>query len=526
MKIPYHNAHVCKGIIFAGRSGQLHSFNAQDGSYISTWKHPDAEKVSDAFKAIAEAEKVEADKAEIVKEDPSSAAQEDGDEPPAKRQKTVEAEDTESAHTEKSPVGEAKGKDQAAKKKTQARSARSAVSKVPDRPLIAHITSTADGKHVVVVTAHDKAIWVFEHDLAGNLKELSKRVMPKRPSSVVLGPDSQIICADKFGDVYAVPLIQSETWTPAPSRQVVAKPEANPLTVHSKRNLASLKSQLKQIELNKRDIPNTDGPAFEQTLLLGHVSMLTKVVLGEQEGRRYVLTADRDEHIRVSRYIPQTHVIEAFCLGHKEFVNALTIPRSRNSILVSGGGDPNLFVWNWPSGKLLSQTDILSLAQRVFPTTSEVTVSQLESFDYPSDSGRINFILAICENIKAIFAWELTDENTLSHPSIIQLPGNPLHLAFNLEDESSPKVVVTLDPGSEGAAPSLNIYSFQLSEGTLAIDTTSSVSESAAGESEDLVATETEVKALLYTVEHLRKKTGEPEEEGEKATEASTEGQE
>lgn len=221
--------------------------------------------------------------------------------------------------------------------------------------------------------------------------------MPKRPSSVVLGPDSQIICADKFGDVYAVPLIQSETWTPAPSRQVVAKPEANPLTVHSKRNLASLKSQLKQIELNKRDIPNTDGPAFEQTLLLGHVSMLTKVVLGEQEGRRYVLTADRDEHIRVSRYIPQTHVIEAFCLGHKEFVNALTIPRSRNSILVSGGGDPNLFVWNWPSGKLLSQTDILSLAQRVFPTTSEVTVSQLESFDYPSDSGRINFILAICE---------------------------------------------------------------------------------------------------------------------------------
>ncbi len=28
---------------------------------------------------------------------------------------------------------------------------------------------------VVAVTAHDKTIWVFEHDGAGNLKQLSER---------------------------------------------------------------------------------------------------------------------------------------------------------------------------------------------------------------------------------------------------------------------------------------------------------------------------------------------------------------
>lgn len=54
---------------------------------------------------------------------------------------------------------------------------------------------------------------------------------------------------------------------------------------------------------------------FEHKLLLGHVSMLTDIALVVLNGRNYIITADRDEHIRISRGIPQSHIIEGFCLG-------------------------------------------------------------------------------------------------------------------------------------------------------------------------------------------------------------------
>lgn len=53
------------------------------------------------------------------------------------------------------------------------------------------------------------------------------------------------------------------------------------------------------------------------SLVLGHVSLLTNFILTPDE--RYIITADRDEHIRVSWY-PQGYNIEMFCLGHKKYV--------------------------------------------------------------------------------------------------------------------------------------------------------------------------------------------------------------
>lgn len=239
--------------------------------------------------------------------------------------------------------------------------------------------------------------------------------MPKRPSSVALGPDSQIICADKFGDVYSLPLettassssqtANTTTTTTgsnaAPAEKPVYKPAANNLTVHSQRNLRALTNQQRQQELASRTknqgTPKPEGPDFELTLLLGHVSMLTALILGESDGRRYILTADRDEHIRVSRYIPQAYVIERFCFGHKEFVSTLTIPKERPEVLISGGGDEDIFLWDWKAARLLSRTSILTLAQEIAPSVSKVSVSALSTMVYPTESGQQTYVIAICE---------------------------------------------------------------------------------------------------------------------------------
>ena len=48
-------------------------------------------------------------------------------------------------------------------------------------------------------------------------------------------------------------------------------------------------------------------------LVLGHTSSLTTMLLTLDD--RYLITADRDEHIRVSHY-PRGYNIERFCMGH------------------------------------------------------------------------------------------------------------------------------------------------------------------------------------------------------------------
>jgi tRNA (guanine-N(7)-)-methyltransferase subunit TRM82 len=193
--------------------------------------------------------------------------------------------------------------------------------------------------------------------------------MPKRPCAVVTtADDSTIISADKFGDVYALPLIPSDSPSAPPAIEDSAssapvnenqppklfQPAASNLTVHSVRNLKALEAQKKQTNKTSQK----SGPTFEHTLLLGHVSMLTDVAVATANDHSFILTADRDEHIRITRGIPQTHIIEGFCLGHKDFVSRLCIPSCRPEILISGGGDDDLYVWNWVEGALLFKADL------------------------------------------------------------------------------------------------------------------------------------------------------------------------
>lgn len=171
MKLPYNHLHAHGNVLFAARGGKIHQFSLVDGSHITTWKHPDVDRVASAVKAIAEAEE-ETKEPEVEDVEPET---EEG-QPPAKRQRleSGSAATTEGDATKaKDDEGKRKGKKQKGRNRNHDYPNR--VSRVPDRPVITQMTSTANGRYLVAVTGHDKNIWVFAHEGQEQLKQLSSR---------------------------------------------------------------------------------------------------------------------------------------------------------------------------------------------------------------------------------------------------------------------------------------------------------------------------------------------------------------
>ncbi|KAI0684011.1 WD40-repeat-containing domain protein [Cytidiella melzeri] len=176
----------------------------------------------------------------------------------------------------------------------------------------------------LVTSGEDKQLKVWR---LVDLKLLNERELPKKPTEVHFTRDGQtILVSDKFGDIFSYPL----EYKPSSSQSI---PDA------------TSESELKP----RNQIISHENPSGG-SLILGHTSLLTSFLLTEDE--KYIVSADRDEHIRVSWY-PQGYVIERYCLGHKKFVHTVHIPAFAPSVLVSGGGDPVLKLWDWMSGERL-----------------------------------------------------------------------------------------------------------------------------------------------------------------------------
>ena len=214
--------------------------------------------------------------------------------------------------------------------------------------------------------------------------------MPKRPSAIAVTPDNKsIIVGDKFGDVYRLPLLSTGTitsteneGTPEPK---LFKPAATHSTVHSARNRKALQNQLETASKGTSS-HKKEPPSFEHELLLGHVSMLLDLAFVAVEDKRgsdgsientvrrnYIITADRDEHIRISRGPPQSHIIEGYCLGHREFVKSLCVVGS--DYLLSGGGDDYLIVWRWRESKRHKIIPLRSSVEEVMNKTRDHNAS-------------------------------------------------------------------------------------------------------------------------------------------------------
>ncbi|KAF6815943.1 WD repeat domain-containing protein [Colletotrichum sojae] len=529
MKVPYNFIQPVGKVVFATRGGKIHSFSLEDGSYLSTWKHPDVEKVA-AVSAANAAVKAELEVSSGVATPASPAGEDDG--PPAKRQRLENSREDEQAKDADAMVidepqkqaeqqNEKKGKKDRKKGNKerggpQGSNRGGAFARVPDYPIITLMTATSNGSHMLAVSGHDKILWVFEHDGKGNLNQLSQRQMPKRPCSVLVCPDDQtILSGDKFGDVFSLPLILSEKPAVEPVAEAPAAatetsepakpyaPEASNFTVHSKANLRALQNQQREAKKAKRDTPK-DEPAFEHTLLAGHVSMLTALTLAVKGSRRYIVTADRDEHIRLSRYMPYAHIIEGFCLGHSNFVSALALPTE--DVLVSGGGDTELFVWDWEAGKVLSKFHLLEQIQQVDKEATKVAVTQLLAATVLANGLPVPVVLVVCESVPAIFVLRVSEQNTLSHVQTVSLSGNPIHVAPISGESSLNSILVAIDPAE--ADNGLNgIASYRWTGAAFSSSQDFRPLDESLSEAEFDMSHE-QVRKLLYNIEDLRKQGG------------------
>ncbi|KAJ2995419.1 WD repeat-containing protein 4 [Globomyces sp. JEL0801] len=169
----------------------------------------------------------------------------------------------------------------------------------------------------IAFVSDDKELQIWN---ASTLKRINTRQTVKRATCLLFSADGkQLLVGDKFGDVYRF---------------------------------------------------DVNDPSVKPLLLLGHVSILTDMAWSLDS--QYLLTADRDEKIRVNHY-PATYDIHQFCLGHTEFVSKLIVlpgpPNVKQSammkgvhnLLISGGGDDFLCVWDYETGKLLQKCDQIVL---------------------------------------------------------------------------------------------------------------------------------------------------------------------
>ncbi|CAO3629296.1 unnamed protein product [Mucor hiemalis] len=137
-----------------------------------------------------------------------------------------------------------------------------------------------------------------------------------------------------------------------------------------------------------------DTPVSEdkQAPILGHVSMVTDMLMTPDD--KYVITSDRDEHIRVSRY-PNGYNIECFCLGHTDVVTVISLLPWNESVLVSSGGDGTIRLWDYLKGTQIQLLDLKEHIEAYKPpaadANSEDAIVSSVSFDSKNQTVAVAF---------------------------------------------------------------------------------------------------------------------------------------
>ncbi|WLF81434.1 tRNA (guanine-N(7)-)-methyltransferase non-catalytic subunit trm82 [Lodderomyces elongisporus] len=282
-----------------------------------------------------------------------------------------------------------------------------------------YINYSETGPDKVLITADvDKNITIYKLE-NNELHQLKQQPMPKRLSGISILNSDAIVC-DSLGDVYQITI---------DTQPAVKKEDLKPL--------------------------------------LGHTSPLTAVVAAQYKNppKSFLITSDRDEHIRVSNY-PKSYVIKGFLYGHTQFVSQIHLFEiCKESRLVSGGGEGKLFFWDWFREVLITEFDLMPYVEEYLhefhikkssKTKEEQDVQKEQEVEniqpkYEIGVQKIDsiegedgvFIVTLVENTSCLVVVHFTDE--AKHAQTIQLAapavtfaivGNKLFVSLDAENDN------------------------------------------------------------------------------------------
>ena len=202
----------------------------------------------------------------------------------------------------------------------------------PQMVCFPRLCAISPNEKYVTVASDDKALRVWCINDMEYGKEVFVQPLAKRAATVQWVNDCEMIVADKFGDVWSFVI------DPSNPKQVQGLADAD------------------------TDVASSGGAsAAGPRPKLGHVSMITCLAFlheASSDTPSTIVTCDRDEHIRLSRWGPHraAHIVQQYLLGSRSCVGALVVvpadraesagfPCSSRPVLITSDGGACLRAW-------------------------------------------------------------------------------------------------------------------------------------------------------------------------------------
>ncbi|KAJ2828907.1 WD repeat-containing protein 4 [Coemansia erecta] len=260
-----------------------------------------------------------------------------------------------------------------------------------------------------------KTVAIYRTDTWATIRTLA---VAKRATAITFDPTgAHLLIADKFGEVYRARTTPDATEKPTAGKDDADKPAAGK---------------------DAADKPTAGKDAADKPeLLLGHVSIVcdVKMSLGPAP---LVLTCDRDEKLRVSRY-PNAYNIQSFGLGHTSFVTTIAAAQFAPGVALTGSGDGTVRLWDLASGRLV-QTVNLEHLLRPYYEDGRVHTGANDFADRNAASRRYGVLrlravetqrafVAVVERFPVVVVLPFADGPALGEPRVFDIPCQPTDVA-------------------------------------------------------------------------------------------------